>query len=87
MSVAYRDSAKTMVAKMFKQQDKTVLASVALNHKSMPALNGLGLKDALFICENAGLVVKVNGVGKVSNQSIAEGSPIAKGQLIKLDLN
>ena len=52
----------------------------------MPALNGLGLKDALYICENAGLVVKVKGVGKVMNQSIAAGSAIAKGQLIKLEL-
>jgi cell division protein FtsI (penicillin-binding protein 3) len=47
----------------------------------------LGLKDALYICENAGLVVKVKGVGKVVNQSIAVGSAIAKGQLIKLELN
>jgi len=87
MNIRYKDSARSMVAKMFKQQDKTVLTGVALNNKNMPALNGLGLKDALYICENAGLVVKVRGVGKVTNQSIAEGSPIAKGQLIKLDLN
>lgn len=87
MSIAYKDSARSMVAKMFKQQDKAVLSGVALNNKYMPALNGLGLRDALYICESAGLVVKVNGVGKVTNQSIAEGSPIGKGQLIKLDLN
>jgi cell division protein FtsI (penicillin-binding protein 3) len=87
INVAYKDSAKTAVAKIYKQQDKPVLTSLAISDKYMPALNGLGLKDALFICENAGLVVKINGTGKVINQSITEGSPIAKGQLVKLELN
>jgi cell division protein FtsI (penicillin-binding protein 3) len=87
INVAYKDSSKTAVAKIYKQQDKPVLASLAISNKYMPALNGLGLKDALFICENAGLVVKINGTGKVTNQSITEGSPIVKGQLVKLELN
>ncbi len=89
----YKDSAKTIFSRLYKQKDKPVLASMNVNMPSampgknyMPALNGMGLKDALYICENAGLVVKVNGIGKVTNQSIAEGSPIAKGQLIKLEL-
>ena len=38
------------------------------------------------LCENAGLVVKVNGAGKVISQSIMAGSPIAKGQVVNLDL-
>jgi cell division protein FtsI (penicillin-binding protein 3) len=84
--ITYKDSAKTVLAKMFKQQDKAVLTNMPVSSKSMPALNGLGLKDALYTCENAGLVVRVKGIGKVINQSIAEGSPIAKGQLIKLEL-
>lgn len=87
IDIAYKDSAKTSMAKMYKQQHKTVLTNLPVNSRSMPALSGLGLKDALYICENAGLIVKVNGSGKVKGQSIAEGSPIAKGQLIKLDLN
>ncbi len=85
--ITYKDSSKTAVAKIYKQQDKPVLTSVAVSNGYMPSLNGLGLKDALFICENAGLVVKINGAGKVIDQSITEGSPIAKGQLIKLELN
>jgi cell division protein FtsI (penicillin-binding protein 3) len=87
MKIGYKDSAKTILSKMYKQRNSTVLSGMTVNNKYMPALDGLGLKDALYICENAGLVVKVNGVGKVTNQSITEGSPIAKGQLIKLDLN
>ncbi len=84
--ITYKDSAKTQLAKMNKQSNQPTLTSIAINKNAMPALNGLGLKDALFLCENAGLVVKVNGVGKVINQSIIAGSPIAKGQLINLKL-
>ncbi len=86
IKISYKDSAKTELAKMSRQKNQPVLTSIAINNKYMPALNGLGLKDALFICENAGLVVKVNGSGKVINQSINAGSPIAKGQLINLQL-
>lgn len=87
MHIAYKDSAKTKIAKMYKQQDPPVITGIAVSSKYMPALDGLGLKDALYICENAGLVVKIRGSGKVINQSISEGSPIAKGQLVKLELN
>ena len=87
INIAYKDSAKTELAKVSKQQNQPTLTSIAIINKSMPSLNGLGLKDALYICENAGLVVKINGVGKVKNQSIAAGSAIARGQLIKLELN
>jgi cell division protein FtsI (penicillin-binding protein 3) len=86
INVAYKDSAKTEWTKISKQKDQPVLTNMAVGNKYMPALNGLGLKDALFICENAGLVVKVNGAGKVIDQSITAGSPIAKGQLINIDL-
>jgi cell division protein FtsI (penicillin-binding protein 3) len=87
INISYTDSAKTQFTKLSKQQSRPVLTNVAMSDKSMPSLNGLGLKDALYVCENAGLIVKVKGVGKVVNQSISAGSVIAKGQLIKLELN
>ncbi|MBV9960676.1 MAG: PASTA domain-containing protein [Parafilimonas sp.] len=87
INIPYWDSAKTQLAKMNKQESRALLSSINVSSKTMPVLNGLGLKDALYICENAGLVVKVNGVGKVVSQSINAGSPIAKGQQIKIELN
>ncbi|HYK44606.1 MAG TPA: PASTA domain-containing protein, partial [Parafilimonas sp.] len=72
--------------RLAKQQSSAVLSSVPVSNKVMPSLNGMGLKDALYICENAGLVVKVRGLGKVTDQSINAGSPIAKGQVVSLDL-
>jgi cell division protein FtsI (penicillin-binding protein 3) len=53
----------------------------------MPPLQGVGLKDALTICEERGLRVSARGKGKVMAQSIAPGLPIQKGQTVLLELN
>jgi cell division protein FtsI (penicillin-binding protein 3) len=51
-----------------KHNDKIILAQ--LNHKksSLPNVMGMGLKDALYLLENAGYVVKVKGYGVVQKQ-------------------
>lgn len=68
--------------------DKMVATPLTIgNLKSMPDVTGLNLKDAIYICENAGLHVNAFGMGKVKEQSIKIGDPIAKGELIKLTLN
>ena len=58
-----------------------------VNSNIMPVLTGLGLKDAVYLCENLGLKINVKGKGKVEDQSIEAGSPIAKGQIINISLN
>jgi cell division protein FtsI (penicillin-binding protein 3) len=55
--------------------------------KLIPDVKGMGLKDALYVLETAGVKVKVNGKGRINNQSIAAGTPVAKGQEITLSLN
>jgi len=62
-------------------------ASSATNSRSMPALIGLGLKDAIDLCESRGLTVTINGKGKVHQQSITEGAFVSPGQTIHLQLN
>ena len=52
----------------------------------MPDVNGMGLKDALYLLGNAGLKTRVTGSGKVVNQSIPSGSRIGKGLLVQLEL-
>jgi cell division protein FtsI (penicillin-binding protein 3) len=47
----------------------------------------MGLKDAVYIAETAGLKVQVNGKGKVVSQSVAAGSQMMPGQPIILELN
>ena len=47
----------------------------------------MGLKDAIYMLENAGLKVNVSGKGKVAAQSLAPGSIIIKGGVIDLTLS
>jgi cell division protein FtsI (penicillin-binding protein 3) len=53
----------------------------------VPDVKGMGLKDAVYVLETAGMKVQVSGKGKINNQSVAAGLPVAKGQQIVLYLN
>ncbi|MDP1842625.1 MAG: penicillin-binding protein [Sediminibacterium sp.] len=64
-----------------------VLQKKQINDKSMPLLKGMGLKDAIYLCEEMGLMVNIKGRGRVAEQSIVPGQMIARGQQIFLSLN
>jgi cell division protein FtsI (penicillin-binding protein 3) len=51
----------------------------------VPDVRGMGVRDATYLLENTGLRVKINGVGKVVQQSIAPGVK-AGGQYIVIEL-
>jgi cell division protein FtsI (penicillin-binding protein 3) len=72
-------------------QADTVKGSVHLNRTSItknqvPKVVGMTAKDAIYLLESRGLVVKIKGYGKVVSQSILAGTEITKGQLIKIQL-
>jgi len=52
----------------------------------VPDVNGMGLKDALYLLGNSGLRPLVKGSGKVVRQSLAAGLRVAKGYQIVLEL-
>ena len=52
----------------------------------VPNVLGLVAKDAVYLIENSGMNVKLNGFGKVVKQSQAPGKPIYRGGLIELTL-
>ncbi len=52
----------------------------------MPNVNGMGLKDAMYLLGNAGLKARVKGSGKVIQQSIQAGVNINKGALVQIEL-
>jgi cell division protein FtsI (penicillin-binding protein 3) len=52
----------------------------------VPDVSGMGLRDALFVLENAGLKVTIAGMGKVLTQSVPPGNAIVKGQNIHIQL-
>jgi len=47
----------------------------------------MGAKDAMFLLENAGMRVIINGYGRVSSQSIIPGSRAVKGVTVVLTMS
>ncbi len=53
----------------------------------VPDVTGMGLRDAVLILENLGLVVHAQGKGQVVAQSLHAGTRLAPGTTIYLELN
>ncbi|WP_349316492.1 penicillin-binding protein [Chitinophaga sp. MM2321] len=60
---------------------------VAQTKGAVPDVTGMGLKDALYLLENAGLRVVVKGAGKVKVQSLPGGTKIGNEQTIVIELS
>ncbi len=54
--------------------------------QTVPNVLGMGLSDALYLLETAGLTVRVTGSGTVRKQSLAKGVKINRGSQIDLEL-
>ncbi|MBQ5903507.1 MAG: PASTA domain-containing protein, partial [Alistipes sp.] len=65
---------------------KVHIAAIELQRGVMPDVRGMGLKDALFVLEQAGLRVTVEGSGAVREQSVAPGQPIRSSDAVLIRL-
>ena len=65
---------------------KVQLDRKKINKNLVPNVIGMTAKDAVYLLENLGLIVKLIGYGKVTRQSLNAGTPFGKGQLIKIEL-
>ncbi|MGB1383700.1 MAG: penicillin-binding protein [Flavobacteriales bacterium] len=52
------------------------LLPLEIPESGVPDVRGMGLRDALYLLENAGLRVDYDGIGTVKSQSIAPGTPL-----------
>jgi cell division protein FtsI (penicillin-binding protein 3) len=66
---------------------KIAFAPVQQVKGGVPNVTGMGLKDALYLLENAGLRVIIRGAGKVISQSIPGGSQLERNQTIVIELS
>ena len=57
--------------------EEAALTPIDMPEFGVPDVRGMGLRDALYLLENAGLNVDYNGIGTVRFQSIAPGTPTA----------
>jgi cell division protein FtsI (penicillin-binding protein 3) len=59
---------------------------LSLNNSLVPDVRGMGARDALYLLEEAGLRVQLNGAGRVVSQSISPGSKLVRGRTIAITL-
>lgn len=67
-------------------ENEVHLKDLPLREGLVPNVVGMGAKDAVFLMGNAGLQVSLNGMGRVSSQSISPGARASKGQTVSLTL-
>jgi len=70
-----------------KKNEKIELYNRSFIRNLVPNVVDMGLRDALFLLENAGLHVVVRGRGKVVKQSIIAGSRVNPGDTIFLEMS
>jgi cell division protein FtsI (penicillin-binding protein 3) len=58
-----------------------------LSKNTVPDVTGMGARDAVYLMESMGIKVRLEGRGKVTEQSIAAGKEIAKGMICTLKLS
>ena len=85
LNIPYKKRDKKNWTKVDKKFNQMEMSEFQLNRKTIPDVRGMGARDAVYILENLGLKVKLDGIGKVYTQSLPPGIKI-KGQTIKLIL-
>lgn len=66
--------------------ENVMLKPRRINNSVVPNVKGMGLRDALFVLENAGLKVGVVGSGMVQRQSLTPGQDVREGACIQIEL-
>ncbi|MDB2408897.1 penicillin-binding transpeptidase domain-containing protein, partial [Crocinitomicaceae bacterium] len=69
-----------------KSSSKIKLSERKIVNNVMPNVTGMTAKDAVFLLESLGYVVKIKGYGQVVYQSVKEGEDVEKGRLIQITL-
>ena len=72
----YSDQAEGEWSIFIPEEGQLKLQNRFLKPGQVPNVLGMGLRDALFILENRGMEVKVNGYGRVTKQSIEPGKKL-----------
>jgi cell division protein FtsI (penicillin-binding protein 3) len=88
MNVVYTDSvAQNTWSNVYAGNNQPVMKANNIRQQVMPNVRGMGLKDAIYLLENMGVKVAVRGRGKITTQSVAPGTSLAKGITVILELS
>jgi cell division protein FtsI (penicillin-binding protein 3) len=86
IGIQYEGDLNADWARFEPEEDQVSLINEAYPAGVVPNVKGMGLRDATYLLENAGLKVKSKGMGKVVSQSLRPGLKI-DGQTIELRLD
>ncbi len=86
LNVPYIEEANTAWTVARVQGDSLFLLMRNMQENVVPNVVGMGLRDALYLLESAGIKVRVVGVGKVKSQSVKAGLNISAAKEITLVL-
>jgi len=67
-------------------ENVVMLTNNKIREGIVPNVQGMGARSAIFLMENAGLQVRISGIGKVKKQSLTPGGKYQKGQTVLLTL-
>ncbi|MBM3165486.1 MAG: transpeptidase family protein [Bacteroidetes bacterium] len=84
LHIPYRFQSNSSWLKTTQKEGKLELAGVKFSENKVPDVRGMTAKDAVFLLESRGLSARVEGAGKVLSQSIAPGSDVYSGLVVKL---
>ncbi|HLF64900.1 MAG TPA: penicillin-binding protein [Saprospiraceae bacterium] len=83
---SYRDIPDSEWVDMTGSEEEMFLGRT-VEENILPDVRGMGVRDALYLLENAGLIVRVTGAGLVRSQSLLPGTRVSKGMQIELKLD
>jgi cell division protein FtsI (penicillin-binding protein 3) len=66
------------------EEQEVKISGLKIESGKVPDVRGMGLSDALYILEQAGLKVSHRGSGRVKSQSLAPGRGISENMKIEL---
>jgi len=70
-----------------KADSAVMLKTKIIKEDVIPNVKGMGARDAVYVLENLGLKVKIQGRGFVKSQSVLPGTRVTKGREIILKLS
>jgi len=86
LALKYKDKSGEDWVKVNPSETAMQMAERKIKKSLVPDVTGMGARDAVFLLENAGLKVRVEGAGKVMRQSVTPGARI-NGQNVLIYLN
>jgi cell division protein FtsI (penicillin-binding protein 3) len=82
LDLKHKNSSKTEWAEVIPQKGSMRIEDKNIKKSLVPDVKGMGARDAIYMLENLGLKVKVQGYGKVLKQSISPGTGTHKQNIV-----